>query len=59
MNALYRAFQKLVNEELEKQKETDQKVEYRWRPEFHVAPPTGWLNDPNGLCQKDGIYHAF
>lgn len=59
MNALYRVFQKLVNEELEKQKETDQKVGYRWRPEFHVAPPTGWLNDPNGLCQKDGIYHAF
>ena len=19
----------------------------------------GWLNDPNGLCQKDGIYHIY
>ena len=53
MNALYRAFQKLIKEELRKE------MPERWRPAFHVAPPVGWLNDPNGLCQKDGIYHAF
>ena len=53
MNALYRAFQKLVKEELNKE------MPDRWRPAFHVAPPVGWLNDPNGLCQKDGVYHAF
>ena len=26
---------------------------------FHIAPKTGWLNDPNGLCQFRGVYHAF
>lgn len=30
-----------------------------WRPAFHLAPPTGYLNDPNGLCQIDGVYHIF
>ena len=28
-------------------------------PKLHIMPPTGWLNDPNGLCQKDGVYHIF
>ena len=30
-----------------------------WRPVFHLAPPVGWLNDPNGLCQWRGVYHVF
>jgi len=28
-------------------------------PNFHLAPQTGWLNDPNGLCQLDGVNHIF
>jgi len=28
-------------------------------PKLHIMPPQGWLNDPNGLCQKDGLYHIF
>ena len=31
----------------------------RYRLGFHIAPKTGWLNDPNGLCQFRGEYHAF
>ncbi len=31
----------------------------RWRMGFHLMPPTGWLNDPNGLCQLGGTYHVF
>ena len=30
-----------------------------WRNGFHLMPPTGWLNDPNGLCQLGGTYHVF
>ena len=26
---------------------------------FHIAPPHGLLNDPNGLCQIEGTYHIF
>ena len=26
---------------------------------FHIMPPTGWLNDPNGLCQAGGVFHAY
>lgn len=31
----------------------------KFRQRLHLMPPTGWLNDPNGLCQFKGIYHAF
>ncbi|HIQ98876.1 MAG TPA: glycoside hydrolase family 32 protein [Candidatus Scybalocola faecavium] len=30
-----------------------------WRLKFHVMPPVGWLNDPNGLCWFHGAYHLF
>jgi len=29
------------------------------RPLFHMKPPVGWLNDPNGLCWMGGTCHAF
>ena len=29
------------------------------RLRFHLMPETGWLNDPNGLCQMDGLYHIY
>lgn len=28
-------------------------------PAFHLAPPVGRLNDPNGLVLRDGVFHAF
>ena len=30
-----------------------------WRLGFHIAPQHAWLNDPNGLCQFRGAYHAY
>lgn len=55
MNALYRTWGKLISRTLKE----EQDLKQRWRPAFHIAPPVGWLNDPNGLCQYRGIYHAF
>lgn len=37
----------------------DAAAQARWRMGFHLMPPTGWLNDPNGLCWYRGVYHVF
>ena len=29
------------------------------RPVWHLAPPRGWMNDPNGLCRVGGRWHTF
>lgn len=26
---------------------------------YHLMPETGWLNDPNGLMELDGVYHIY
>jgi beta-fructofuranosidase len=27
---------------------------------FHLRPPLGWINDPNGFSRSnDGLYHLF
>ena len=31
----------------------------KWRQSLHIEPPEGWMNDPNGLCFFDGIYHVY
>lgn len=30
-----------------------------YRMKFHLQPPLGWLNDPNGLCQIGSQYHIY
>ncbi len=31
----------------------------KYRPYYHVTPYYGWMNDPNGLFYKDGLYHLY
>lgn len=31
----------------------------RRREELHFTAPTGWINDPHGICWSDGQYHLF
>ena len=31
----------------------------RFRPQYHHTPATGWMNDPNGMFYKDGVYHLY
>ena len=28
-----------------------------YRPSYHHTPLYGWMNDPNGMFYKDGVYH--
>lgn len=28
-----------------------------YRPAYHFTPAYGWMNDPNGMFYKDGVYH--
>ena len=31
----------------------------KYRPAFHHTPQYGWMNDPNGMFYKDGIWHLY
>lgn len=43
-----------------KQAELKEKVaKDHWRLRFHLMPETGWMNDPNGVCQFKGTYHFY
>ena len=35
------------------------KVNGKYRLKYHMAPPVGWMNDPNGLIYYGGKYHLY
>jgi beta-fructofuranosidase len=41
------------------QTETQMLKEDGYRLQYHLMPPAGWMNDPNGLIHYKGEYHAF
>lgn len=52
-----------MSEKLEKAHRYEEKAQEQIAPEekpaFHVAPPTGWMNDPNGFSFYQGKVHLF
>lgn len=46
------------NQEFDKNK-IEEKINDPFNLSYHISPITGWLNDPNGLCQVDGTYHIY
>lgn len=30
-----------------------------WRPIYHHTPTYGWMNDPNGMFYKDGVWNLY
>ncbi len=31
----------------------------KYRPVYHHTPSYGWMNDPNGMFYKDGVWHLY
>ena len=53
----YRTILEASDEEMSVLKETVDSCPFRQK--FHIQPPTGLLNDPNGFSYYNGEYHLF
>ena len=40
-------------------KENRHRVNHCYRGKFHLLPPIGWMNDPNGFVYYKNEYHLF
>ena len=45
--------------EIKQGNEFDTTNREKFRPSFHHTPAYGWMNDPNGMFYKDGVYHLY
>lgn len=45
--------------EMKQSNEFDTANRERFRPTYHHTPTYGWMNDPNGMFYKDGVYHLY
>ena len=57
-NGKYKSILAAESGELAEIAQTVQK-DTNFRPHFHIAPPTGLMNDPNGLIFDGEKYHLF
>ncbi|TVT27724.1 sucrose-6-phosphate hydrolase [Salinicoccus cyprini] len=51
------AFQKHIDEKVEDNRRLVEADPHRL--DYHLMPPAGLLNDPNGLIYHQGVYHVF
>lgn len=58
MNLISKIFKEVIEEKEIKYLNNDNRND-KWRLNFHLMPPIGWLNDPNGLSYFKGEYHIF
>ena len=45
--------------EMKQSDDFDTKNREHFRPVYHHTPVYGWMNDPNGMFYKDGVYHLY
>lgn len=45
--------------EMKQSNSFEPKKEEKYNPVYHHTPVYGWMNDPNGMFYKDGVYHLF
>ena len=53
----------MMSEKLQKARQyeeiSEKQIPAEQRPEFHLSPRIGWMNDPNGFTYYNGKYHMF
>ncbi len=45
--------------EMKQSDEFDTTNREQFRPKYHHTPLYGWMNDPNGMFYKDGVWHLY